>query len=82
MKTVVVAIPVGYSQSRKVCNLIENEVFETPNDLRNVLNSELGVNEDDNNQPQFFTLTDFMEECNDQLFDFEGTFITYVNLKK
>lgn len=81
MKTVIVVIPLGYSNARKVCNLIENEVFETDSDLRNVLNSELEVNEDDDNQPQFFDLSDFMEECNDQLFNFEGSFISYVNLK-
>ena len=82
MKTIVVAISVDYTNARKVCNRIENEVFETYNDLRNVLNSELEVEENDVNQPQFFTMTDFMEECNDQLFDFEGTFISYVNLKE
>lgn len=82
MRTVIVVIPIYYFNSRKVCNLIENEVFETHSDLRNVLNSELGVNEDDDNQPQFFDLSDFMEECNDQLFNFEGSFISYVNFKE
>jgi hypothetical protein len=81
METTIVVIPVGYSNARKVCNLIENQVFESYNDLRNVLNSELDVNEDDDNQPQFFSMSDFMEESNDQLFDFEGSFISYVNLK-
>lgn len=82
MKTIIVAISVDYVNPRKVCNLIENKVFETYNDLRNVLNSELEVEENDVNQPQFFTMTEFMEECNDQYFDFEGTFISYVNLKE
>ena len=81
METIIVAIPVGYGNARRVCNLIENQVFESYGSLGTYLDKELDINEDDEEQPQFFSLNDFMEECNDQLFNFEGTFISYVTVK-
>ena len=77
----IVVISVDYSNARQVCNLIENQVFESYGSLRKYLNEKLLVDEEDENQPQFFSLSDFMEECNDQLFNFEGTFISYVTVK-
>ena len=77
----IVAISVDYSNARQVCNLIENQVFESYGSLRKYLNEKLLVDEEDENQPQFFSLSDFMEECNDQLFNFEETFISYVTIK-
>ena len=78
----IVVISVDYSNARQVCNLIENQVFESYGSLRKYLNEKLLVDEEDENQPQFFSLSDFMEECNDQLFNFEGTFISYVKVGK
>ena len=69
MKTTIVAISVNFSNARKVCNLIQEQVFETYQDLRNYLIIHLEID-------------DFMEECNDQLFNFEGTFISYVKVGK
>ena len=77
----IVAISVDYSNARQVCNLIENQVFESYGSLRTYLDKELDINEDDDSQPQFFHISDFMEECNDQLFNFEGTFISYVTIQ-
>ena len=77
----IVAISVDYSNARQVCNLIENQVFGSYGSLIKYLNEKLLVDEEDENQPQFFSLSDFMEECNDQLFNFEGTFISYVTVK-
>ena len=82
METIIVAISVDYSNARRVCNLIENQVFESYVSLGTYLDKELDINEDNDNQPQFFELSDFMEECNDQLFNFEGTFISYVKVGK
>lgn len=76
----IVAISIDYSNARQVCNLIENQVFENYGSLRKYLNEKLQVYKEDENQPQFFSLSDFMEECNDQLFNFEGTFISYVKV--
>lgn len=82
MKTIVV-IPVHYNNARKVCNYIENKEFKSYTELREVLNFELGIaNEGGKTEPQFFSLSDFMEECNDQLFDFEGSFISYCEILK
>ena len=81
METIIVAIPIGYGNARRVCNLIENQVFESYGSLRKYLNEKLLVDEEDENQPQFFSLSDFMEECHNQLFNFEGTFISYVTIK-
>ena len=77
----VVIVSVDYNNARKVCELIEAQTFGSFNDLRNVLNSELGVEKNDENQPQFFSLTDFMDECNDQYLDLESVFISYVKIE-
>ena len=82
MNTTIVAISVNYTNARKVCNLIQEQVFETYQDLRNYLIIHLEIDEDEEEQPQFFSLDDFMEECNDQLFNFEGTFFSYVKIAK
>ena len=80
METIIVSISIDFFNSRKVCELIQNQNFETYGSLRNYINANLGIDEDDDNQPQFFDLNDFMDECNDQLFNFEGTFISYVKV--
>ena len=53
METIIVAIPVGYGNARRVCNLIENQVFESYGSLGTYLD----INEDNDNQPQFFELS-------------------------
>lgn len=77
----IVVIPIDYYNARSVCNRIENTKYETIDDLRNHLELFLGMNDSDENKPQFFSLTDFMEECNDELFDFDSVFISYVEVK-
>ena len=77
----IVSISVDYSNARQVCNQIENQVFKSFTELRGYLNNNLISDEEVENKPQFFSLTDFMEECNDQYFDFEGTFISYVKVE-
>ena len=81
MKTIIVVIPADYGNARQACHLIENEVFESYSSLRTYLDKELDINEDNDSQPQFFHISDFMEECHNQLFNFEGTFISYVTVK-
>jgi hypothetical protein len=77
----IVTISVDYSNARKVCELIEAQTFGSFSDLRNVLELKLGVNDSDENQPKFFSLTDFMDECNDQYLDLESVFISYVKVE-
>ena len=57
METTIVAIPAGYGNARRVCNLIENQVFESYGSLGTYLDKELNINEYDDNQPQFFELS-------------------------
>ena len=77
---VMVAIPVEpYDNARKVCELIQEQVFETYQDLRNELHYQLGV-QDEDEKPSFYSLNDFMDECNDQLFNLENYFISYVQI--
>jgi len=82
METTIVSIPVHYTNARKVCDEIQEQVFESYTDLRDYLKSHLNVEDEDEDYPQFFSLNDFMEECNDELFNFQGTFISYVKIKK
>jgi len=79
--TFIIAIPVGYTDAREVCEDIQHNTFKDFTELRDVLNSKLGVNEDDDNQPTFYNLNEFMNECNDQYFNFDGTFISYVKIE-
>lgn len=83
-ETVMVAIPTDYTNARGVCNLIENQEYKSMVALRNQLDTELGVDYEDEetDKPVFFSLTDFMEECNDQCLNMEKYFISYVKIIK
>ena len=83
-ETVMVAIPTDYTNARDVCNLIENQEYKSMVALRNQLDTELGVDYEDEetDKPVFFSLTDFMEECNDQYLNMEKYFISYVKIIK
>ena len=83
-ETVMVAIPTDYTNARDVCNLIENQEYKSMVALRNQLDTELGVDYEDEetDKPVFFSLTDFMEECNDQYLNLEKYFISYVKIIK
>lgn len=83
MKTLIVTISVSYFNSRKICDLIESQNFDSTQDLINYLDAHLQPkDEDEQNEDTFgiFSLTDFMEECNDQTFNIEEFFISYVTL--
>lgn len=82
-ETVMVAIPVDpYHNARKVCELIQDQVYQSYKDLRDYLDKELGVDYEDEttDKPVFYNLNDFMDECNDQLFNLENYFIGYVQI--
>jgi hypothetical protein len=81
-QTVMVAIPVDpYHNSRKVCEFIQNEVFNSTLALREYLNKELEVDEDNDDElPAIYDLNYFMDECNDQEFNLENYFISYVQI--
>ena len=82
MKTTIVVISVSFTNAKQVCNLIQNDTFETYQHLRDCLTFQLKIDEDDEEQPQFFSLDDFMEECNDQLINLDNVFISYIKIGK
>ena len=81
-ETVMVAVPVAYHNARKICNLIEKQEYKSMADLRIQLDKDLDIDYDDDetDKPTFFSLTDFMEECNDQYLNLENYFISYVKI--
>lgn len=83
-QTIMVAIPVAYDNARKVCEAVENTNFDDYKELRSHLDKELDVDYEDEetDKPVFFSLTDFMDECNDQYLNLENYFITYVKIIK
>ena len=83
-ETVMVAIPTDYTNARVVCNNIENQECKSMVALRDQLDKDLGVDYEDEetDKPVFFSLTDFMEECNDQYLNMEKYFISYVKIIK
>ncbi len=83
-ETVMVAVPVAYHNARKICELIENQEYKSMADLRIQLDKDLDIDYDDDetDKPTFFSLTDFMDECNDQFLNMLNYFISYVKIIK
>jgi hypothetical protein len=81
-QTVMVAIPVDpYHNSRKVCELIQNEIYDSTLALRERLIEELEIEVDNESElPLIYDLNYFMDECNDQEFNLENYFISYVQI--
>lgn len=80
MESIIIAISTDYCDARKVCELIGNRTFKTLQELREEINNELPVHKEDINQPEFFSLSEFMDECNDQYFNLDNNFISYVKI--
>ena len=80
METCIVLISSAYNNARKVCNLIENQKFDSREIVRETINKEL--DEDDAfDDVSIFRLSDFMEEVNDQVLDnLENYFISYIHI--
>jgi hypothetical protein len=80
METCIVLISTHYNNARKVCNLIENQKFDSREIARETINKEL--DEDDAfDDVSIFRLSDFMEEVNDQYFDnLTEYFISYIHI--
>ena len=84
VETIMVCIPIAYTNARAVCNNIENGDYKSMVELRNQLDKDLGVDYEDEetDKPVFFSLTDYMEEANDQYLNHEKYFISYVKIIK
>ena len=72
MATIIVSIPASHNFSRKLCETIENETFENVQDLKDLI----GLND----EVSIYALTDFMDAINDDDFDMNSRFISYVTI--
>jgi hypothetical protein len=78
MNTQIILIPVDYSNSRKVCELIENQTFETQGDAIRYVKKHLV---DGEGNILILSMGDFMDSCNDQVLDMlTEYFISYVKI--
>lgn len=80
MKTYIVAISVRFFNSRKICELIENQKFESLEILSKYLLEHLQPTDDDDDEYRIFEITDFMDECNNEDFSISDFFISYVTI--
>ena len=72
-------ISVDNDNARKVCEQIENQTYPTYSHLKKDLNERLGGLDD----VMVFTISQFMDEVNDQLLDnLTEYFISYVKIDK
>ena len=79
METIVVLIPVDEIGSRKICENMENENFDSINDVWKYLEDKTEVHW---SNVLVYRMTDFMEAVNDQDMDIlTEYFMTYVQVK-
>lgn len=77
MNTQIVLVSVDHNNARKVCEQIENFVYPTLTALQDTLTEKLGSN----NGFMVLTISQFMDEVNDQLLDnLSNYFISYVKI--
>jgi hypothetical protein len=77
MNTQIVLISVDHYNARKVCEQIENTTYPTLTALKDTLKEKL----DDVNGAMVLTISQFMDEVNDQLLDnLTEYFISYVKI--
>jgi len=77
--TQIVLISVEHNNARKVCEQIENFVYPTLTALKDTLTEKLGGN----NGFMVLTISQFMDEVNDQLLDnLSEYFISYVKISE
>lgn len=84
-ETMILTIDVdAFSDGRKVAERIEDQKFDSYGEFIKELDSELGSEADkrDESNVQLWTLTDFMDVCNDQEMNLENVWIGYVHIKK
>jgi hypothetical protein len=77
MNTQIVLISVDHNNARKVCEQIEDFVYPTLTALEDTLREKLGTRD----ETIILTISQFMDEVNDQLLDnLSEYFITYVKI--
>jgi hypothetical protein len=79
METIVVLVPVDANNSRKICENMENEKFDSINDIWKYLEDKTAVHW---SNVLVYRMTDFMEAVNDQDMDtLTEYFMSYVQVK-
>lgn len=78
--THIVSISVDHGNARKVCELIQAQTYESREKLGEAIESELFRNSEFEFDYSIMTFDDFMDLCNDQLYDVESNFISYVKI--
>lgn len=84
-ETMIVTIDVeSFTDGREVAEGIEDGKFDSCDELLKAIDSELGDEADkrDYYNVQVWTLTDFMDTCNDQEMNLENVWISYVRIKE
>ncbi len=77
MNTQIVLISVEHNNARKVCEKIQNGTYPTFSHLKKSLNEELGGLD----EVIVLTISQFMDEVNDQIMDnLSDYFMTYVKI--
>lgn len=67
-----------FSDGRYIANNIENMSFESYAEIRASIQKEEKIKEE--GDVKIYDLTDFMEDCNDQMIDLDEWWVAYVNI--
>lgn len=68
-----------YSNGRKVAERIKNEKFNSYTELLESIKSKIRYND---HAVQVWSLTEFMDACNNQELNLENVWISYVHIKQ
>jgi hypothetical protein len=79
----IVLIPVDYHDSRKLCELIQNQSYPSSVELMKEINSHMGEDANEfGGEVLIYALDSFMDEVNDQLLDvLTEYFMSYVKIE-
>lgn len=80
----IVLIPVDYHDSRKLCELIQNQSYPSSTELMKEINSHMGEDADEFGQGVLiYSLDSFMDEVNDQILDvLTEYFMSYIKIEE
>lgn len=84
-ETMILTIDVStFSDGRKLAEHLENQKYDSFGELTKAIDEELGDESDerDDYNIQIWTLTDFMDACNNEEIFLDDLWIGYVQLKK
>lgn len=81
MKTFIVLLAVDIFDRRQHAELIEAESFKNGKEVYELLQKDIDEEIIAGEDVLFYTLTDFMEACNNQELELELWWVTYVNIE-